>query len=64
MVEILKDNARPEAGGVYETMDMPWASSLARSPTPTGSNNLTGSAPWHCNPACHCRLNRAGRLSV
>src|SRR5438094_8769825 len=25
MVEILKDNARPEAGAVYEAMDMPWA---------------------------------------
>jgi len=25
MVEILKDNARPEAGSVYAAMDMPWA---------------------------------------
>jgi nicotinamidase-related amidase len=25
MVEILRDNARPEAGAVYEAMDMPWA---------------------------------------
>ena len=25
IVEILKDNARPEAGAVYEAMDMPWA---------------------------------------
>ena len=25
MVEILKDNLRPEAGAVYEAMDMPWA---------------------------------------
>jgi hypothetical protein len=25
MVEILKDNARPEAGAVYSAMDMPWA---------------------------------------
>jgi len=25
MVEILKDNARPEAAAVYEAMDMPWA---------------------------------------
>jgi hypothetical protein len=25
MVEILKDNARPEAGVVYDAMDMPWA---------------------------------------
>jgi nicotinamidase-related amidase len=25
MVEILKDNARQEAGAVYEAMDMPWA---------------------------------------
>jgi hypothetical protein len=25
MVEILKDNARPEAGSVYGALDMPWA---------------------------------------
>jgi hypothetical protein len=25
MVEILKDNRQPEAGGVYGAMDMPWA---------------------------------------
>ena len=25
MVEILKDNARPEAGAVYVALDMPWA---------------------------------------
>jgi hypothetical protein len=25
MVEILKDNARPEAGEVYEAMDTAWA---------------------------------------
>ena len=25
MVEILKDNARPEAGEVYRAMDMGWA---------------------------------------
>jgi hypothetical protein len=25
MVEILKDNGRPEAGGVYGAMDMAWA---------------------------------------
>jgi len=25
MVEILKDNARPEARAVYDAMDMPWA---------------------------------------
>ena len=25
MVEILKDNRRGEAGGVYAAMDMPWA---------------------------------------
>jgi nicotinamidase-related amidase len=25
MVEILKDNGRPEAAAVYEAMDMPWA---------------------------------------
>jgi nicotinamidase-related amidase len=25
MVEILRDNARPEAGAVYDALDMPWA---------------------------------------
>lgn len=25
MVEILKDNGRPEAGAVYDALDMPWA---------------------------------------
>jgi hypothetical protein len=25
MVEILKDNGKPEAGPVYGAMDMPWA---------------------------------------
>lgn len=25
MVEILKDNGRPEAGDVYAALDMPWA---------------------------------------
>ncbi len=25
MVEILKDNGRPEAGAVYSALDMPWA---------------------------------------
>jgi hypothetical protein len=25
MVEILRDNARPEAGAVYGAPDMPWA---------------------------------------
>jgi nicotinamidase-related amidase len=30
MVEILKDNARPEARTVYEAMDMPWAKLVAQ----------------------------------
>ena len=25
MIEILKDNSRPEAGAVYAALDMPWA---------------------------------------
>ena len=25
MIEILKDNSRPEAGAVYGAIDMPWA---------------------------------------
>lgn len=30
MVEILKDNARPEAGAVYDALDMPWAKLVAQ----------------------------------
>jgi hypothetical protein len=42
MVEILKDNARLEAGEVYGAMDMGWAGLSARSPTPTKSKNGKG----------------------
>ena len=30
MVEILKDNGRPEAGAVYGALDMPWATLVAQ----------------------------------
>lgn len=30
MVEILKDNSRPEAGAVYGALDMPWATLVAQ----------------------------------
>jgi hypothetical protein len=30
MMEILKDNARPEAADVYGAMDMPWAKLLGQ----------------------------------
>jgi hypothetical protein len=30
MVEILKDNARPEAGAVYGALDMAWATLVAQ----------------------------------
>jgi predicted N-formylglutamate amidohydrolase len=35
MVEILNDNARPEAGEVYGAMAMAWAKRVGKSPTPT-----------------------------
>ena len=35
MVEILEDNARPEAGEVYGAMDLPWATLVGQMPTPT-----------------------------
>ena len=38
MVEILKDNARPEAGAVYEAWICPGPNSCARSPKRTGDN--------------------------
>jgi hypothetical protein len=30
MVEILKDNSRPEAGPFYAALDMPWAGLVAQ----------------------------------
>ena len=44
MVEILKDNARPEAGEVYRAMDMGWAKLLARSPRPTENSSSADAA--------------------
>jgi nicotinamidase-related amidase len=38
MVEILKDNARPEAATVYGAMDMPWAKLVGQMRRPTASN--------------------------
>lgn len=29
MVEILKDNSRPDAGAIYGAIDMPWAKLVA-----------------------------------
>jgi hypothetical protein len=58
MVEILKDNARPEARAVYGAMDMPWAKLVGRSRRPTGSKH----APLNADPSsagktasCSCR---------
>ena len=45
MVEILKDNARPEAGAVYGAMDMPWAKLVGRSRRLTASNRYAGGSP-------------------
>jgi nicotinamidase-related amidase len=36
MVEILKDNARPEAGVVYGAIDMPWAKLVGQIAQPYG----------------------------
>jgi hypothetical protein len=38
MVEILKDNARPEAGAVYGAMDMPWAKLVGQIAQASASN--------------------------
>src|SRR5262245_19309121 len=40
MVEILKDNAQPEAGAVYGAIDMPWAKLVGRSRRPTANRQL------------------------
>jgi hypothetical protein len=39
MVEILKDNGRPEAGEVYGAMDMGWAKLVGQMPKPTESKS-------------------------
>jgi nicotinamidase-related amidase len=36
MVEILKDNSRPEAGAVYDSIDMPWAKLVGQIATAYG----------------------------
>jgi hypothetical protein len=41
MVEILKDNGRPEAGAVYAALDMPWAE---RGPPEYGSRRIAQEA--------------------
>ena len=55
MVEILKDNARPEAGAVYGPWTWAGPSSLDRSPRPTANNRYAGGspAPGHF-PAANC----------
>jgi hypothetical protein len=37
MVEILKDNARPEAGAVYGAIDMDWAKLVGQLSVPTSA---------------------------
>jgi hypothetical protein len=46
MVEILKDNARPEAGEVYAAMDMPWATLVGQIARASGVNRPAGSRRW------------------
>ena len=50
IVEILKDNARPEAGEVYEPWTWAGPSLLARSPEPTKNNSFVGRF-CECKPA-------------
>src|SRR6201981_287652 len=42
MVEILKDNARPEAGAVYGAMDMPWAKLVGQVAHAYGKKTMRG----------------------
>jgi len=49
MVEILKDNSRPDAGAIMEPWTCPGPSSSARSPTATESK-------WDCSPQCRLAL--------
>jgi hypothetical protein len=42
MVEILKDNRRPEAGPVYSALDMPWATLVGQ--IDTAMRKLPGAA--------------------
>jgi len=39
MVEILKDNARPEAAAVYGALDMPWATLVGQISTAYGKQS-------------------------
>jgi hypothetical protein len=45
VVEILKDNARPEAGAVYAAMDMPWAKLVGQIALPDHFECATASSP-------------------
>jgi nicotinamidase-related amidase len=44
MVEILRDNARPQAGEVYGAMDMGWATLVGQIPAPQCERNDTNPA--------------------
>jgi hypothetical protein len=46
MMEILKDNARPEAGEVYGAMDMAWAKLVGQIAEATESNQPAGSPDY------------------
>src|ERR1700677_895587 len=61
MVEILKDNARSEAGIVYDALDMPWAKLVGR------SRRLTASDCWPVGlrrPAFQAHLSIAAVMSL
>lgn len=50
IVEILKDNARPEAGEVYGAMDMGWAKLVGQIPRPTESEWDSSPGYPYCRP--------------
>jgi hypothetical protein len=58
MVEILKDNARPEAGEVYGAMDMGWAKLVGQIAKGYGKQSPGGAATTSCRAAL---ARRAGR---
>jgi hypothetical protein len=53
MVEILKDNARPEAGEVYGAMDMGWAKLVGQVAHAYGKQTNLRAARLRC--VLHCR---------
>jgi hypothetical protein len=63
MVEILKDNARPEAGAVYAAMDMPWAKLVGQIAQAYGRVEIGDALGGltHASPAERLSLQLGGR---